>query len=309
MDKLLVLANVLAFLLLAPFLEGVIRRVTARVQSRKGPPLVQPWLDLLKLLGKEDLSPAGIWPFPLPPAAALASILAAVAILPVAGRPTALSPAVDAISLVYLLTLGGVAVLLGALSSGNPFSGVGASREMITMIMVEPILVMILMLGVVSFGASLASGNAPAEALMPGLSGLGGGLVTAVLMVGLLPFFEFVFGVTTDITLLELGNPSHPLLKRLITEAPGTYSHSVMAANLAETAARHGAFVVSDEIHGPLTHDASRFTPFLSVSASLLSICPCQANWRLGNCLPTRTRLRYEFSGISCRNVVEHALR
>ena len=93
------------------------------------------------------------------------------------------------------------------------------------------------MLGVVSFGASLASGNAPAEALMSGLNGLGGGLVTAVLMVGLLPFFEFVFGVTTDITLLELGNPSHPLLKRLMTEAPGTYSHSVMAANLAETAA------------------------------------------------------------------------
>jgi hypothetical protein len=61
--------------------------------------------------------------------------------------------------------------------------------------------------------------------------------VTAVLMVGLLPFFEFVFGVTTDITLLELGNPSHPLLKRLMTEAPGTYSHSVMTANLAETAA------------------------------------------------------------------------
>lgn len=96
---------------------------------------------------------------------------------------------------------------------------------------------LIALLGIVSFGASLASGNAPADALISGLYGLAGGLVTAVLMVGLLPFFEFVFGVTTDITLLELGNPSHPLLRRLMTEAPGTYSHSVMAANLAETAA------------------------------------------------------------------------
>ncbi|MDO8847838.1 MAG: HDIG domain-containing protein [Coriobacteriia bacterium] len=96
---------------------------------------------------------------------------------------------------------------------------------------------LIAFLGIVSFGASLASGNAPGDALVSGLYGLAGGLVTAVLMVGLLPFFEFVFGVTTDITLLELGNPSHPLLKRLMTEAPGTYSHSVMAANLAETAA------------------------------------------------------------------------
>ncbi|MBN1192382.1 MAG: HDIG domain-containing protein [Coriobacteriia bacterium] len=96
---------------------------------------------------------------------------------------------------------------------------------------------MVVLLGAVSFGASLASGNAMDEAALSGLQGLIGGVVTAVLMVGLLPFFEFVFGVTTDITLLELGNPSHPLLKRLMTEAPGTYSHSVMVANLAETAA------------------------------------------------------------------------
>jgi hypothetical protein len=96
---------------------------------------------------------------------------------------------------------------------------------------------MMLLLGVVSFGASLASGNALNDALYSGAQGLIGGLATAVLMLGLLPFFEFVFGVTTDITLLELGNPSHPLLRRLMIEAPGTYSHSVMTANLAETAA------------------------------------------------------------------------
>ncbi|MRS11533.1 MAG: HDIG domain-containing protein [Actinobacteria bacterium] len=96
---------------------------------------------------------------------------------------------------------------------------------------------MIVLLGLVSFGSSLASGNAPADAFVAGLYGLAGGLTTAVLMVGLLPFLEFVFGVTTDITLLELGNPSHPLLRRLMTEAPGTYAHSVITANLAETAA------------------------------------------------------------------------
>jgi hypothetical protein len=96
---------------------------------------------------------------------------------------------------------------------------------------------MVALLGVVSLGASLASGNPIGTAAVSGLQGLAGGLVTAILMLGLLPFFEFAFGVTTDITLLELGNPSHPLLKRLMTDAPGTYSHSVMVANLAETAA------------------------------------------------------------------------
>jgi hypothetical protein len=96
---------------------------------------------------------------------------------------------------------------------------------------------MVAVMGVVAFGTSLAAGNAIGDALVAGMQGLGGGLATTILMLGLLPFFEFVFGVTTDITLLELGNPSHPLLRRLMTEAPGTYSHSVMAANLSETAA------------------------------------------------------------------------
>ena len=98
-------------------------------------------------------------------------------------------------------------------------------------------LVMVLVLGVASFGASLASGNPVDQSLMSGAYGLIAGLATAILTLGLLPFFEYAFGVTTDITLLELGSPSHPLLKRLMTEAPGTYSHSVMAANLAETGA------------------------------------------------------------------------
>jgi len=63
MSYALVLLNVLLFALLAPFFEGVIRRVTARVQSRKGPPLLQPYFDVLKLLGKENLDSAGTWPF------------------------------------------------------------------------------------------------------------------------------------------------------------------------------------------------------------------------------------------------------
>jgi rRNA maturation RNase YbeY len=69
------------------------------------------------------------------------------------------------------------------------------------------------------------------------VDGIAGGLASAVLGYGLLPFFEHIFGVTTDIRLLELGNPGHPLLRRLMVEAPGTYSHSVMTANLAESAA------------------------------------------------------------------------
>ena len=67
------LANVAMVLLVAPLCEGVLRKVTARLQSRRGPPLWQPYFDLLKLLGKEDiesgesrpcnaLSPGSRWP-------------------------------------------------------------------------------------------------------------------------------------------------------------------------------------------------------------------------------------------------------
>lgn len=148
-----VIANLVLFLGLAPLFDGIVRRVIARVQSRQGPQLVQSYYDVLKLLGKENIDSAGILPFRLAPLIAFASILCVIAILPVAGHATALTPYADAISMVYLLTLGGVAVLLGAFASKNIYALIGASREMTTMIMVEPILFMVLLLGVLKTGS------------------------------------------------------------------------------------------------------------------------------------------------------------
>lgn len=62
------------------------------------------------------------------------------------------------------------------------------------------------------------------------------GLVSMVLTIGLLPFLESAFGIVTPLKLLELSNPNHPLLKKLLMEAPGTYHHSLMVGNLAEVA-------------------------------------------------------------------------
>jgi len=64
-----------------------------------------------------------------------------------------------------------------------------------------------------------------------------GGIVTAVLVIGLLPFFEGAFGILSPLKLVELSNPNHPLLRKLLTETPGTYHHSVMVGNLSEAAA------------------------------------------------------------------------
>lgn len=62
------------------------------------------------------------------------------------------------------------------------------------------------------------------------------GFASAVLSIGFLPFMETGFGILSTMKLIELSNPNHPLLKKILTEAPGTYHHSVMVANLAESA-------------------------------------------------------------------------
>lgn len=62
--------------------------------------------------------------------------------------------------------------------------------------------------------------------------------LTAVLVAGFLPILESLFGVLTDMTLIEYMDPNHPLLRRLTLEAPGTYQHSLVVGNLAEMAAR-----------------------------------------------------------------------
>lgn len=69
------------------------------------------------------------------------------------------------------------------------------------------------------------------------LTAVGSGIFTAMLVGGALPVLESLFEITTDISWLELADLNHPLLKRMTIEAPGTYHHSLVVANLAEAAA------------------------------------------------------------------------
>ena len=64
-----------------------------------------------------------------------------------------------------------------------------------------------------------------------------GACISAIFTVGFLPFLESTFDIVTTVKLLELSNPNQPLLKRLLMEAPGTYHHSILVANIAEVAA------------------------------------------------------------------------
>ncbi len=66
---------------------------------------------------------------------------------------------------------------------------------------------------------------------------MAGGVISGLIAVGLQPVFEAAFNLATPSKLLELANPNQPLLRRLLLEAPGTYHHSIVVANLAEAAA------------------------------------------------------------------------
>ncbi len=63
------------------------------------------------------------------------------------------------------------------------------------------------------------------------------GIISSIITLGIMPFFESIFQILTPFKLLELSNPNRELLKRLLVEAPGTYHHSILVGNLAETAA------------------------------------------------------------------------
>ncbi|MDP3789384.1 MAG: HDIG domain-containing protein, partial [Candidatus Omnitrophota bacterium] len=72
--------------------------------------------------------------------------------------------------------------------------------------------------------------------LKEGMWGFAGGILSAAIVMLILPLFESLFELTTNITLLELSDLNHPLLRRMLLEAPGTYHHSLIVGNLAEAA-------------------------------------------------------------------------
>lgn len=86
-------------------------------------------------------------------------------------------------------------------------------------------------------GIKLLTSAETLDMIQAGSWALAGGLLSGALAVALQPAFEGIFHLATPSRLLEITNPNHPLMKRLMIEAPGTYHHSIIVANLAEAAA------------------------------------------------------------------------
>lgn len=139
-------------LVLSILYVGIDRKVGARMQNRIGPPIWQPLYDILKLLQKEDVAPAGSSRFfTLFPVLAFASTFLILFILPTGTQLIGFSW--DSLLLIYLLGMGTAFVALSGLSSNSPFGMVGAWRKILLLIATEVPLLIILAALVIESGS------------------------------------------------------------------------------------------------------------------------------------------------------------
>lgn len=142
------------FLAAAPLLKGLIRKMKARLQNRQGPPLLQNYFDLAKLLAKEPVrSSTASWIYAAGPLLYFGTALAATTLVPVAIPAAPLARAGGILLLVGLLALGRFCLAIAALDTGSPFGGMGSSRDMTIAALAEPAL----LLGL--FTSALAAGS------------------------------------------------------------------------------------------------------------------------------------------------------
>ena len=153
----LVFPGALFCIVIGFLLAGIDRKLVARMQNRKGPPLLQPVYDVLKCCGKETIVPrhARRGLFLGAPVVGFAALVTTALFIPIM-RYTAFSTGADLVVILYLLTLTSVTMMVGAAASGSPFAGVGLSREMVAMISYElPFVLVLLAVGKVAGGDAL----------------------------------------------------------------------------------------------------------------------------------------------------------
>ena len=198
------------FLAAAPLLKAAIKKMKATLQNRQGPPLLQGYYDLAKLLRKDPLrSETATWVYVAGPRVYLAAAVAATTLVPVLVAGAPLEMAGGILLLVGTLALGRFALATAALDTGSPFGGMGASRDMTIAALAEPAL----MLGL--FTAALAGGSLNL-----------GGLVRNVLQHGaafqpsdLLAFSGLFIIVIAETGRIPVDNPATHLELTMIHEA------------------------------------------------------------------------------------------
>ncbi|MCP9439837.1 MAG: NADH-quinone oxidoreductase subunit H [Nitrospira sp.] len=172
MVKVLVLIVMQTVILLgvAPFIVGLIRKVKARLQCRRGASVFQPYADLVKLFRKQPVvSTTTSWIFTATPYILFASTLLAGLLVPVFVSTIPLSFAGNIIALVYLLGLGTFFLMLAGLDAGSAFGGMGSSREAIVASLTEPAMILSIFAIALTAGSTNLSTIVHKTALLEGI--------------------------------------------------------------------------------------------------------------------------------------------
>jgi formate hydrogenlyase subunit 4 len=156
----------------APLLTGVQARVRARLLGRAGPPLAQPWRDLVRLWRKRPVLPGpASWLFEGAPFACLASVLVAALLVPSFALDMATAPVSDLIVLAGLLALDRCVLALAGFETGTALGGMGASRVMLAAVWAAPAAVLVILLLTTLVGTSnLNAACAALQEVPPGLA-------------------------------------------------------------------------------------------------------------------------------------------
>ena len=195
----------------SPVLVGVMRQVRARLEGRAGAGIGQPWRDLRKLFGKEPIAPRGTSEvFRFAPLVLVATTLVVAVVVPFVTTESALDPVADLFAVVALLAAGTVALALAGLDTGTAFGGMGASREMTIIALVEPTLL------VAIFALSVRVGSTNLAAIVASTLDDPSRVISPV---SLLAAVALVVVIVAETGRLPVDNPSTHLELTMVHEA------------------------------------------------------------------------------------------
>lgn len=195
----------------APLTIGVMRQVRARLEGRAGGGVLQPWRDLRKQLGKQQITPQGTTVvFAAAPAIVAGTAMLIAAVAPIVATGSPLDAAADLFAVVGLLFLGTVALTLAGIDTGTSFGGMGASREITIAALVEPTILLAV------FALSIPAGSANLGALVAHTLDHPGQVAS---LTGLLAFVALVIVIIAETGRLPVDNPATHLELTMVHEA------------------------------------------------------------------------------------------
>lgn len=134
---------------------GIDRKVTGHMQNRIGPPIWQEFLDVGKLLSKEDITPGAAQSpiFTAAPLVALGAAVTVMLLIPVSSAQPTLTMVADLVVIIYLLNIPAICMMLGGYSSGSPFGATGAGRYVVQLFGYELVFIITILVAVVRVGS------------------------------------------------------------------------------------------------------------------------------------------------------------